>query len=254
MKKSPKILIYDIETAPILSFVWKIWKENIGVKQIVRDWHVIAWAAKWHGEKKIFYRDQRKAGNMEDDKELITELYAMLNEADVVVTHNGRKFDNRKVNARLIVNGFKPVKVSKQEDTCVMAKKYFGFTSNSLEFLSDKINKKFKKLKHDKFPGFELWAEVLKGNLSAWKEMERYNKHDVLATEELYDRLKPWSSTHFGIHQDEHQCKCGSTDLERQGYNYTLTGKYQQYRCRDCGHWSRSTKRVRVSSRTGVAR
>jgi hypothetical protein len=37
----PKVLIYDIETAPILGYVWRLWDQNIGLNMIEQDWHVI---------------------------------------------------------------------------------------------------------------------------------------------------------------------------------------------------------------------
>lgn len=30
-KRLPKILIFDIETAPVKAYVWKTWKENISL-------------------------------------------------------------------------------------------------------------------------------------------------------------------------------------------------------------------------------
>ena len=52
--------------------------------------------------------------------------------------------------------------------------------------------KKYKKLKHTKYPGFELWKAVLKRDKEAWKEMDTYAIHDVLSTEEHYELVKGW--------------------------------------------------------------
>ena len=42
LKKTPKILILDIETAPLRAFVWKLWKQNIGINQIISEWfHIV---------------------------------------------------------------------------------------------------------------------------------------------------------------------------------------------------------------------
>lgn len=96
----------------------------------------------------------------------------MLDEADIVITQNGRKFDQKKLNARFILNGFKPPSSYKHIDTLVIARKHFGFTSNKLKYMTDKLCTKYKKLDHSKFPGMELWRECLKGNSEAWTEME----------------------------------------------------------------------------------
>lgn len=44
-----KVLLSDIETAPILASVWRIWDQNIGLNQIKADWHLLSFAAKWLG-------------------------------------------------------------------------------------------------------------------------------------------------------------------------------------------------------------
>jgi hypothetical protein len=68
--------------------------------------------------------------------------------------------------------------------------------------------------------------------------MEKYNKHDVLALEELYYKLAPWDkSINFDVYHDglEQKCSCGSTDFKLNGYAYTSLGKYQRYVCKSCG-------------------
>ena len=108
--------------------------------------------------------------------------------------------------------------------------------------MADRLNKTYKKLKHEKFAGIELWRECLKGNPKAWREIEKYNKHDVLTLEELYHTLAPWDpSVNYNVFRSEEDaaCNCGSKDVERRGYAYTAAGKYQQYCCKACGSWTR---------------
>jgi hypothetical protein len=165
-------------------------------------------------------------------------IWNLLNEADVVITQNGKNFDQKKLNARFILQGFQPPGSYKHIDTKQIASKHFGFTSNRLEYMTDKLCVKYKKLKHKKFPGHEMWVECLKGNLEAWKEMELYNKHDVLALEELYTKLIPWdNSINFNLYHDEedHVCKCGSTTFIKNGFYYTSSGKFQKHKCKSCG-------------------
>jgi hypothetical protein len=238
--KGPKVLLFDIETAPILAHVWGLWENNVALNQVVQDWHILSWSAKWlhDGPDKVMYRDQRNAKNVEDDSLILKDIWNLLDQADIVVTQNGIKFDKKKLNARFIMNGFQPPSGYKHIDTKVIASKHFGFTSNKLEYMTDKLNTQYKKLKHNKFPGHELWTQCLKGNLEAWKEMEQYNKHDVLALEELFYKLIPWdNSINFNLYHDDedHVCKCGSTSFFKNGFYYTSTGKYQKYKCKQCG-------------------
>ena len=234
----PKILIFDIETSPIISHVWGLWDNNVGLNQIQTDWHVLSWAAKWMGEKEVFYCDQRGVPDITDDNDLLDGIWHLLNEADIVVTQNGKAFDIKKLNARFILNGYLPPSEFRHLDTKKMASKYFGFTSNKLEYLTGKLCTKYKKLKHKKFEGHALWVECLKDNPAAWKEMEKYNKHDVLATEELFTHLRPWASD-ISLHtyeaDQEHVCDCGCDDFVKNGFYYTTVGKYQKHRCQECG-------------------
>lgn len=237
--KGPKVLIFDIETAPIIGHVWGLWENNVGLNQIVKDWHILSWSAKWlHDPKsKVMYKDQRGRKDISDDKELLKGIWALLHEADIVITQNGISFDSKKLNARFILNSMAPVGQYKHIDLKRIAAKKFAFTSNKLEYLSSKLCKN-KKIKVKKYIGHDLWVECLKDNLDAWKEMERYNRADVLATEELYYRLIPWDNgLDFNIYTDSiyNVCKCGSDKFHKRGFHYTGTGKYQKYRCNHCG-------------------
>lgn len=236
----PKVLIFDIETAPIIAHVWSLWENNVSLNQVVEDWHILSWSAKWleDSEDKVMYDDQRNAKDITDDKRLLQGIWKLLDEADVLITQNGKSFDTKKLNARFILNGMQPPSYVKHIDTKIIAGKVFGFTSNKLEYMTDKLCTKYKKLKHTKFPGHEMWTQCMKGNLEAWKEMETYNKHDVLALEELYHILIPWdNSLNFNLYHDEvdHVCKCGSTQFIKNGFYYTSSGKFQKHKCKSCG-------------------
>lgn len=247
--KGPRVLVYDIETAPLLGYVWGLWENNVGLNQVHSDWHVLSWSAKWLGapDTQVMYMDQRNAKNIEDDRVILKGIWDLLDKADIVVTQNGKSFDQKKLNARFIMHGFQPPSSYKHIDTKLLAKKHFKFTSTKLEYMTDKLCTKYKKQKHFKFAGFELWKEVLAGNLEAWKEMEHYNKYDVLSLEELYNKIIPWdTSINFNLYHDdeEHICKCGSTSFIRNGYYYTNSGKFQKHKCKKCGSETRSKQNL----------
>lgn len=237
---SPKILLIDIETAPILASVWSIWNVNIALNQINKDWHLMSFAAKWLGSKDIIYHDQSKLKNVENDKGLCKKIWKLLDQADVVIAQNGKRFDRPKINARLVVNGFLPPSPYKLIDTKIMAKRDFAFTSNRQEHLLRLFGKKEKYL-HKKFPGQLLWTECLKRNPAAWEEMKKYNIEDVRGLEAIYLRLRPWSSVHpnLAVYMDElgPKCpRCGSKRLVRNGLSHpSVVGRYRRYQCSDCG-------------------
>lgn len=242
-KRGPKVLFLDIETRPILAYVWAIWDQNVGLNQIKEDWSVISWAASWLGEEKVMQRDLRKTRRLDNDKHLLKPMWKLLDQADIIVTQNGKKFDAKKLNARFIINGMKPPSSYRHIDICQIAKSRFGFTSNKLEYLADKLCVTYKKLKHDKFPGFELWRECIAGNQEAWKEMAKYNIYDVLVLKEVHSVMSPWdTSVNFNVYhnREDSVCQCGHPAFERRGYRYSNAGKYQAYRCKGCGAWYQS--------------
>lgn len=240
----PKVLIFDIETAPMLAYVWGLWDNNVALNQIHSDWYVLSWSAKWLGSDEVMYMDQRNAKNIEDDSKILKVIWSLLDEADIVITQNGQKFDVKKLNARFILNGMKPTSSFKHIDTLLIAKKKFGFTSNKLAYMTSKLCTGHKKLDHAKYSGFELWRQCLAGNQEAWDEMEKYNKEDVLSLEELYHKLQPWDNTiNFNSYSDDvvERCTCGGTNIRKRGYHYTKKSKFQRYICQDCGRETRDS-------------
>lgn len=232
--KGPRILIIDIETSPLEVYSWGIHDQNIGVNQIKTDWQIISFAAKWLDKNLVIQSDQSKT----TEESLIYIMHVMLNSADIIVTQNGKKFDIPKIKAKCIEYGLPPIKTFQQIDILEEAKRQFAFTSNSLEYVSKKFNKKYKKLDHKEFPGQELWTECLKGNKKAWRCMAKYNKWDVLATEERFLGMRPWiRSINWNVYYGDvgAVCSCGSKDFHRNGFAYSAAGKFQRYECRKCG-------------------
>jgi hypothetical protein len=236
-----KILLFDIETAPILSYVWGIWDQNVGLNQISKDSHILSWAAKWHDpEGKInypmLYADQRAAKDIENEKEMLKGMWSLLDAADIVITQNGKRFDIKRLNARFMIHGMGRPSNYRQIDTLQEAKKHFAFTSNKLEYLAKILKCESKKLTKRKFAGFELWTECLVGNKEAWKEMEKYNKQDVTVLEEVYIKLRPWIDViNFSVFHGENVCSCGSKHFISKGVHATNSGIFKRFKCKACG-------------------
>lgn len=239
----PNILYLDLETAPKLAYVYSFFKTNISPKQVKEHGYVLSYAALWNDDEdeQIIYNETRT----EDDTKLIKQLIKLLDKADIVVGHNVEYFDVNTINARALVLGLKPPSPFKIVDTYKAAKKYFKFESNSLEYISTVLKVKHKKLAHNKFPGFELWIQCMKGNKEAFEENKTYNCWDTLTTRDVYKEMRPWIRNHpnMGVYgEDEHHVcpACGSDHLHSRGYAFTNTGKYQRFICQSCGKWSRT--------------
>ena len=247
-----KILCFDLETFPILGAVWSLWNNNVGINQIERDWSILSYAAKWVGSdmtvENVIYNDVRNQKDINDDSKLLQELWDLLDEADIVLTKNGDRFDIPKLNARFVMAGLPPPSHYKSIDLDKICKRHFGFTSRKLEYLSNELNEKFKKLKHSKFAGYEMWKQCLARNIDAFNECKEYNVHDVLATEELYYTLAPWSDKigSFFLYSDdkEFKCNCGCKEVKHVGYAYTALSKFDKYQCANCGKNYRGRKNL----------
>lgn len=256
---STKILCFDVETSPMRGAIWRLWKNNVGVNQIETDWFLLSYSAKWLDSDRIIYKDLRhlRPDQYEDgDGELLRGLHSLMGQADIVVAHNGNKFDIRRINARFLIEGLPPTHNYKSVDTLVESRRRFDFPSHSLEYLTKRLlPEQYWKKKSAKFPGYDLWDQCLKGNPEAWAEMEAYNRQDVVALEALYLKMRPWMIGHPNVgnltkvEPGKPTCpKCGSTDVQRRGTYHTQTQRYQRYKCNGCGGWSRG--RFNVSDKT----
>ena len=243
-KTKLKILILDIENAPMLSFTWGLWQQNISRPMRVEGnrSYMMSVAMKWLGEEETFYFETRT----EDDSALLKNTLAFVDQADIVVGHNAKKFDMKKINAYAVLNGLQPPSPYRVVDTMLIAKKEFAFEQNTLEYLTGALCTQTKS-GHGKFKGFELWSECMKGNEEAWAEMKKYNIQDIIATEELYLKLRPWTKGHPNLSTTSMSGKskcasCGSEKLTRDGYSLTNVSKFKRYKCLDCGSFSRGRK------------
>ena len=94
--RMPRIVTLDIETAPILAYVWGLFKQFVGLDQIVKDWSILSVTWKWLDEERTYYVDTYEGGrakDIRDDTKLLMKLWQVLDEADIVVTQNGIQFD-----------------------------------------------------------------------------------------------------------------------------------------------------------------
>lgn len=243
-----RILILDIETAPNIAYVWRFFKENVGAKQVIENSYMLSFAAKWLGEEKVYYEDLSN----QHEIDMLRVLASLLDDADIVVAHNGDGFDLPHIQGRFLLHGIRPPSPYKQVDTVKVARKEFNFPSNSLEYLTNVLDLPVKKGGHKKFPGFELWLGVLRNDPEAWAEMKEYNIDDIRALECLYLKFLPFMRFHpnVGVYEDNENpvCpKCGSVHIQYRGYAHTNIGRYHRFQCNDCGGWGRSRYDLRGS-------
>lgn len=224
-----KFLVFDIETGPNLGYIWGKYEQNVLAYE--KEWELLSFAYKWVGTSKTIAVGQNKF----TEEQLVLRLWHLFDEADVVIAHNGNKFDIRKINAKFLEYGLTPPSPYKSIDTLLVARRYFALNSNKLDDLGTLL-RVGNKIKHS---GFELWLRCLRGEAKAWAEMLRYNKQDVVLLEKVYLRLLPWITNHPNrgdLYQTNGVCpKCGSAKLTRRGFTKARIPK-QRYQC-ECGGW-----------------
>jgi hypothetical protein len=232
MKNKNKILLIDLETSPTLGYVWQLWEANC--LKVVKPWKILCFAYKWFGDSKTHVVSLPMVKN---EKELVKRLWSVFNEADIIIAHNGDKFDVKKSYAKFIEHGLTPPMPFKTIDTLKVARRYFKFDSNRLDALGELLGVG-RKLQTG---GFDLWDKCMQGDRNAYRVMERYNKQDVYLLERIYIKLRPWMTSHpnLSIFNGNNTCPvCGSHKLQKRGYNMTVSGKTQRVQCMDCGRWS----------------
>lgn len=232
----PKVLLFDLETAPMRAYVWSRWKQDITLEKTISESFIICWSAKWLYSRDVM-SDTCTSEEMlsHDDSRVCKSLWKLINEADIVIAHNGKRADIPWMNSRFIVNGFLPPKPYQVIDTLEIAKKGFGFSSNKLDALAGYFG-----IEHKLDTDFELWRGCMEGKQESLDYMTKYNKVDVKILEEVFLRLRPWAKgmpSITNIIQDDVCPLCGAEDYEvlKGQYYYTSVGRYQLYRCKGCG-------------------
>lgn len=245
MTSNPKILLFDIETTPLQAYTWgPKWQTNL--IEVINHSRVLSFSAKWLGGKQITkgwidYKGYKKGST--DDQPIVREIWGLLNEADIVIAQNGRDFDVKVMNARITKHKLAPPRPYKFVDTKTEAKKYLRLPSYSLDEMADYFGLG-RKMHHE---GFPLWTSCMIGDPKAWRKMKAYNKHDVVLLEKIYLLLRPWMTNHpnVGIYKNGIVCpKCGSKNLNWEGWHRNKTTKYHSFSCKDCGGWGRDSKNV----------
>lgn len=234
-----KILALDIETQYMVGGFWGIWNQNIAINQLMETGSTISWAARWLGPNGKAKGSMMFRSHYDDD--FLDEMWTLLDEADVVLTYNGRRFDLPTLNREFVKAGMPPPSPYKHLDLLETVKKVFKLPSNKLQFVAEDLQIG-SKLAHE---GWDLWRKCREGDEAAWRKMERYNKQDVSLLIKLYNRIKPWISNHpnAGLYQEGNACTCstcGSKNVQQRGYYHTQAAVFKRWVCNDCGDWSRS--------------
>jgi hypothetical protein len=243
-----RILAYDIETAPMITYTWGLWNQNIGINQIQQPSSVLCFAARWIDRPKNtieFY-----SGFHHGHDAMIEAAWKLFDEADAVVTWNGKTFDETHMNREFLLADLGPPSPAYHVDLMAQVKKRFRFDSNKLDWVSEQIGSGRKKA----HAGMQLWLDCMAGDEAAWKKFRQYNEQDVHLLVDNYNRLLPWLTLpNQNLHGVIAGCPtpgCPGTPHKR-GFRTTMIGVYQRYHCSVCRRGSTSGKSIERSELRG---
>lgn len=182
------------------------------------------WSLSNHHFKRTFKKDP------EDDTEVLRRVWKIMDEAKVIVAHNG-SFDEGWLRGRFVMLGWKQPSPFALVCTYRGLRKY-RMDSKKLDYLSQKLCKT-KKITTD----MALWMACKAGDVKAFQLMEKYNIGDI------YDTLfKVYMKTcqyypQYAVDMTDHeleipQCRVTGKILRKLPDLYTnhTTGKqYHQY-------------------------
>lgn len=204
----------------IICFGWKVLGDE-NPAQVVSAWD---FGPEW-------------AADINNDLLVCLEAQRILADADCIITHNGKRFDRKFLQTRFAKHGISPLAPTHHVDTCAEAKKHLFLFSNSLDSVASFFST-VRKLEHSGFT--DLWCRVADREQAAMDHMAEYCKHDVLATEAVFRKLRPLITSLpnynlFTTPGAKPVCpKCGSTRSHSDGWRTTSTRRYQRLRCMDC--------------------
>jgi DNA polymerase III epsilon subunit-like protein len=249
---NPRILFLDSENAPNIAAVWGIHEQRVSYSDIVREWFFLSLQWQWNDSKKVCHASilddkKRFKKDFTDDYHVVKTAHDLLSEAQIVVGHNIKGHDMKKLQAKFIEHKLKPLNMPLLVDTLEWSRK-FGFTSRKLGDLCAKLGLE-KKLQHE--PGLFLKAGL--GDEKAIRKVIKYGLGDIPTLRQLYERLKPYShhpNLNLWRGTGVDCCpNCSSTKFKADGHRYTKIGRIPRNECLECGKYfdaGKHDKRVKM--------
>lgn len=234
-----KILCLDIETSPNLGHIWDIWKGPMRPQQVIQMWDLMM-----VGYHMVGSSEPASAFTEFHDgyQPMLDNVWGLMNEADALLTYNGKRFDRPRLNTIMAIRGYAPPSPSADIDLDETIRKVFQFPSHSLDFSARQFGLGGKVVNS----GYSLWSRCIAREASAWEEMRTYCIGDVELTEKLYNKVLPWIKRHPtepAADGDDNCINCQKAGyLIKQGIARTLSRSYQRYRCGNCGKWQQGSR------------
>ena len=187
----PAVLVFDIEESKAIMRLYDTGKQYVSWKSIEQEKYVTGWAAKWLFDNKMhsMFVTPKEARNR-DERRVVKGIHRLLDQADIVIAHNGDGFDLKELAPRFLKYGLSPVNRYTTVDTLKKSRQIFRLPSHSLAYLLKYFGLENQKMKRGDTDAAE------DGDAKALKEDEKYCRQDVAGLEELYLMMRPHMKTH----------------------------------------------------------
>lgn len=232
--RDPRVLTLDIETSPNVVYAWGLFDQNIGVSQVIEPSRVLCVAAKWLDSSDVTFLSEFHDGR----DEMVSRIWSMVDEADIVVGYNHVSFDMPHLNREWLLADYGPPSSYTNIDLYRVNKQRFKFASNKLGYVTERLGLDTKL----ETGGQGLWNRVLSNDPEAWALFAEYNCTDVVITEALFQRLRSWIKLpHIGLWSGEmSNCyACDSAELTPAGTVYAMSSAWPRLVCEQCGAWNK---------------
>lgn len=236
MNNKPKILYWDCEWKPAKAFVWRMFDENVTPDQLIDAGGMLCFSAIWDDTGEVIFSSEWDDGH----EGMVRNLHKLFEEADVLVTFNGDRYDNPKALGEFLLAGLAPPPPPTSIDLLKAVKK-MGYVMNRLAFIGPFLGVG-KKVQHE---GFPLWTAVMDGDPKAQARMKKYCIQDSKLLVRLYKKIKPYIRNHPFLGERRACGACNGKVLHSRGYRRTKAFKIQRLQCVNCGSWQ-DGKRERV--------
>lgn len=229
-----RILVLDIETSPALAYTFQLRDVDISPAHVVEPSRVLCFGWKWHGGGRASLCSEWEHGR----QGMVETAWRLLDEADMLVTYNGVRFDVPHLQREMVARGYGPPSPWIDVDLLTEVRRNFRFMSAKLGNVVDELGLDAKM----DSGGFGTWRGVLDKDPAAQRRMGRYCRTDVEITDDLFTYLRPWLRLpHAGLFTaDMRACHaCGGKHLTPDGISRTKVSAWLRLLCGDCGAHNR---------------
>lgn len=222
-------LFYDIETSFCKGHFWRPgYNQRIVPEQITDYAKIISIHWKWENENKIHNLDWGL--NNQCDKKLIKSFIPLMDKADEIITHNGKRFDTPWIRTRAMFHNIEMRHAYNEIDTYKLCKKYLNLPSNSLKEVCKYYGLP---LKVD-VGGLDTWVKTIyHKDAEALKHLLYYGDGDITSLEAVFNKIKKYVSPNlqYAVLRggEKFECpECGNLGRLRKTHT-TASGTIQHY-------------------------